>query len=95
MKATPQALGHKPAMRHAPIPQKLLVENRKRLADQMASFVGVITALIPEIGYAPAAALAKEALANCTDIADLVVSRGLLTRERVEELLTPERLTRG
>jgi aspartate ammonia-lyase len=71
-----------------------ITANRERLADQVASFVGVITALIPYIGYAPAAALAKEALATNANIADLVVQRGLLTRERVTELLAPERLTR-
>ena len=34
-------------------------------------------------------------IAGDETIADLVVARGLLTRERVEELLTPARLTRG
>ncbi len=68
--------------------------NRKHLAAQTGSFVGVITALIPHIGYGLASKLAKEALATNANIADLVVSSGLLTREQVSELLTPERLTR-
>ncbi len=71
-----------------------ITANRERLADQVASFVGVVTALIPYIGYRPAASLAKEALATNANIADLVVARGLLSRERVTELLAPERLTR-
>ena len=58
------------------------------------AFVGVITALIPHIGYATASKLAREALATNANIADLVVSSGLMTREHVDELLTPERLTR-
>ncbi|MBN8468940.1 aspartate ammonia-lyase [Corallococcus exiguus] len=72
-----------------------ITANKERLARQVESFVGVITALMPHIGYAPAARLAREALATNASIADLVVSAGLLTREQLAELLSPERLTRG
>ncbi|XXF76210.1 aspartate ammonia-lyase [Myxococcaceae bacterium GXIMD 01537] len=72
-----------------------ITANKERLSRQLASFVGVITALIPHIGYAEATRLAREALATNADIADLVVSEGLLTRERVTKLLAPEHLTRG
>lgn len=40
-----------------------ITANRSRLECQVDSFVGVITALIPQLGYANAAKLAKEALA--------------------------------
>ena len=63
------------------------------LGSVVGSFVGVITALIPYIGYGEASKLAKEALATNANIADLVVSSGLLTREQVTEMLSPERLT--
>jgi aspartate ammonia-lyase len=69
-----------------------ITANTERLAAQTGSSVGVITALIPHIGYAAASKLAKDALATHANIADLVVSSGLLTRERVTELLSPERL---
>lgn len=72
---------------------KGITANEDRLAKQVASFVGVITALIPEIGYEAAARLAKEALATNANIADLIVSSGLMTREKVGEFLLPERLT--
>ncbi|MBN9690986.1 MAG: aspartate ammonia-lyase [Verrucomicrobia bacterium] len=72
---------------------KGITANADRLAKQVASFVGVITALIPDIGYEAAARLAKEALATNANIADLIVSSGLLTREKVGVLLSPERLT--
>jgi aspartate ammonia-lyase len=71
-----------------------ITANTARLAAQTGSSVGVITALIPHIGYAAASKLAKEALATNANIADLVVSSGLLTRDQVGDLLTPERLTR-
>jgi aspartate ammonia-lyase len=67
--------------------------NSERLAQQIASFVAVITALIPHIGYGPAAKLAKEALATNANIADLVVKSGLLSRDQITELMSPERLT--
>jgi len=72
-----------------------ITANQEHLAKQIESFVGVITALIPDIGYGPASELAKKALATNANIADLVVSSGLLTRERVTEMLSPERLTVG
>ena len=71
-----------------------ITANKEQLAAQAGSFVGVITALIPHIGYGAASKLAKEALATNANIADLVVSSGLLTRDQVGELLTPERLTK-
>ena len=70
-----------------------ITANTDRLAEQVGSFVGVITALIPRIGYGPAGELAKEALATNADIADLVVRSGVLTREEVTAMLAPERLT--
>ncbi len=72
-----------------------ITANKERLAQQVDSFVGVITALIPHIGYAAATRLAREALGTNARIGDLVVSSGLLTREQLSELLTPERLTRA
>ncbi|MFP2903853.1 aspartate ammonia-lyase [Pyxidicoccus sp. 3LFB2] len=72
-----------------------ITANKERLEQQVDSFVGVITALIPHIGYAAATRLAREALGTNSRIADLVASSGLLTREQLSELLTAERLTRG
>jgi aspartate ammonia-lyase len=67
--------------------------NTDRLASQVGSFVGVITALIPHIGYANAAKLAKKSLETNANIADMIVESGLLTRQQVTEMLAPEKLT--
>lgn len=72
-----------------------ITANRERLAEQVGSFVGVITALIPSIGYAEAAKLAKEALGSDQNIADMVVAKGLLSREQVIEALSPANLTKN
>ena len=69
-----------------------ITANRERLARQMHSFVGVITALIPHIGYEPAAKIAERAIRTNESIEDLVVAGGFLTREQVVELLSPDRV---
>jgi aspartate ammonia-lyase len=70
-----------------------ITANKEHLAKQVDTFVGVITALIPHIGYGPASKLAQEALATNANIADLVVSTGLLSRTQVMDMLSPEHLT--
>lgn len=70
-----------------------ITANEAKLADTVARSVTVITALAPVIGYASAAALAKEALAGDARVADLVESRGLLEFGEIDALLTPSRLT--
>jgi aspartate ammonia-lyase len=72
-----------------------ITANEERLARQVASFVGVITALIPQVGYAAASELAKEALATGANIAELVVRQGVMSRAQVAEALTAENLTRS
>ncbi len=70
-----------------------IVANEARLAGQVASSVGVVTALTPFIGYAESAALAHVALTTNASIADLVVGRGLMSQEEVDRVLSPERLS--
>ncbi|HEX5856760.1 MAG TPA: aspartate ammonia-lyase, partial [Microbacterium sp.] len=70
-----------------------ITANTERLEAQVASSVGVITALIPFIGYAEAAKLAKQALATGRPVADLVVESGLMTREDVTRQLSPSKLS--
>ena len=70
-----------------------ITANEEQLDDTVDRSVTVITALAPVVGYAPAARLAKEALASNESIADLVVEHGLVEREQLGEILRPERLT--
>lgn len=70
-----------------------ITANKQRLAEQMSSFVGIITAFTPYIGYAAAAGLAKEALSRNTNVADLIVNAGLLQQADVDTLMEPARLS--
>jgi len=69
-----------------------ITANTEKLAGQVSTSVGVITALIPVIGYQEAADLAKVALKTGRPVADLVVEAGLMTREAVEAELAPAKL---
>ncbi len=67
--------------------------NEERLRLQVESSVGVVTALTPYIGYVESARVAKEALAGQGSVADLVTERGLMSREKVAEVLEPSELS--
>lgn len=70
-----------------------ITANAERLAMQVETSVGVVTALTPYIGYAAAATLAHTALLTNASIAELVVSSKLMSAEDVERVLSPERLS--
>ncbi|UZD66457.1 class II fumarate hydratase [Marinobacter sp. AN1] len=55
----------------------------------------LVTALNPEIGYAKAAEIAKEAYASGRSIIDVAEEKSGLSRERLQQLLDPIALTRG
>ena len=55
--------------------------------------IGLVTALVPVIGYEQSAAIAKEALKNNANVYDLVLAKELLTKEQLDEILRPENMT--
>ncbi len=55
----------------------------------------LVTALNPEIGYALAADIAKEAYRTGRPVIDVAEERSGLDRDRLEQLLDPLKLTRG
>ena len=68
--------------------------NRERLRASVEQSIGVVTALNPYIGYANATEVAQEALATGKSVYDLVLEKKLLSKERLDEILQPEVLTR-
>jgi aspartate ammonia-lyase len=73
---------------------KGITANRERLRGIVENSIGVVTALNPYIGYANATEIAQEALATGRRVYDLVLERKLLSKERLDEILQPEVLTR-
>ena len=55
--------------------------------------IGIVTALVPVIGYERGVAIAKEALATGGSVYDLVREKGWLDDEELERLLAPEAMT--
>jgi aspartate ammonia-lyase len=68
--------------------------NREHLRDLVERSIGIVTALNPYIGYTNATRVAEEALATGRSVHDIVLERKLLSKERLEEILRPEVLTR-
>jgi aspartate ammonia-lyase len=70
-----------------------ITANRERMQRFVEESVGVITALVPALGYETTTELAKEALETGRDVYDLVCERGLMTRDQLDRLLNPEAMT--
>lgn len=66
--------------------------DKETCREYVLKSIGLVTALNPYIGYANSTEIAKEALEKNLRVGDLVVERGLLTREQVEKIIEPESL---
>ena len=73
---------------------KGITANRERLRATVENSIGVVTALNPYIGYANATQVAQEALATGRSVAELVLEKKLLSKERLAEILQPDVLTK-
>ena len=71
-----------------------ITANEQRCLDLLNASVGTITAVCPYIGYAQAAALAKEALKTGVPVRTLLVEWGIMTAEEVENVLNPHNMTK-
>ncbi|HTL57715.1 MAG TPA: aspartate ammonia-lyase [Candidatus Limnocylindrales bacterium] len=67
--------------------------NRERCREYVQNSIGLVTALNPVLGYEKSAAIAKEALKTGGSVYDLVIAKGWLTKEKLDDLLKPENMT--
>ena len=70
-----------------------ITANPERTQSAVRNSIGIATALNPYIGYEAATEIAKEAHASGRNVAELVLERGLMTRQQLERVLRPENLT--
>ena len=70
-----------------------ILANEAACRAEVERSIGIVTALCPTIGYTAACHLAQEALKTGTPVRELVVSKGLMTGEQVEQALDPVRMT--
>jgi len=73
---------------------KGITANRERARRLLDDSTALVTALNPYIGYARSSEIAQEALATGRRVYDLVLEKGLMSREQLEEVMKPEALTR-
>ncbi len=65
----------------------------ERCRDFVEASIGIVTALVPYIGYEAAADIAKEALQSGRRVRDIALERNLLSEERLEDILDPRKMT--
>jgi aspartate ammonia-lyase len=70
-----------------------ITANPDRMRWFVENSVGIVTALVPEIGYETSTEIAKEALRTGRGVYEIVQERGIMTREALDRLLNPVAMT--
>lgn len=70
-----------------------ITANPDRMRFFVENSVGIVTALVPVLGYEVATEIAKLAYETDRGVFDIVQERGLLTREQLDEILNPSSMT--
>jgi len=71
-----------------------ITANRDRIRQLLEHSIGIVTALVPFIGYERATSVAKEALDSGRGVYELVLEKGWLAQHELDEILSPEAMTR-
>jgi aspartate ammonia-lyase len=70
-----------------------ITANPDRMRWFVEHSVGIITALVPFIGYETSTEIAREALESGRGVYELVMERKLMTREELDRVLDPDAMT--
>ena len=71
-----------------------ITANPDRMRHFLEQSIGIVTALVPRLGYEVATQIAKTALATGKGVYDVVLEQELLSREELDLILDPEALAR-
>lgn len=69
-----------------------ITANVEHLRQMVHNSIGLVTALNPYLGYDVSSELAAEALSSGKGIYDLVLEKGLMSREELDNVLKPENM---
>ena len=72
---------------------KGITANKDRCYQYTINSMSIVTALNPYIGYSSAAEIAKESLLTEKSIREIVLKRGIIPEEKLDEILSPESMT--
>nr|CAJ31159.1 aspartate ammonia-lyase [uncultured sulfate-reducing bacterium] len=67
--------------------------NADRCRELVEGSIGLVTALVPVIGYEGASEVAKEALSTNRSVREIVLAKGLINADELEEILSPRAMT--
>lgn len=70
-----------------------ITANENRCRYFVENSVGIITAICPYVGYQKAAEIAKEAIKTGESVRKLIIEKGLLTKEQMDEIMDPVQMT--
>ena len=70
-----------------------ITANKEHCLELLEHSVGMVTALCPFIGYKKASEIAKESLKTGVPVRKLVVQKGIVSADEVDEILNPFKLT--
>jgi aspartate ammonia-lyase len=70
-----------------------ITANPERCRAMVEGSIGIVTALVPTLGYERAGEIARTALATGRSVREVVLAAGDLPAARLDELLSPEAMT--
>ncbi len=71
-----------------------ITANKERCRDLVYHSIGLVTALNPYLGYEVSTELAKDALEHNKGVYDLVLEKGLMSKEELDNILLPENMVK-
>jgi aspartate ammonia-lyase len=71
-----------------------ITANREHCLDLVNHSIGLVTALVPTLGYEVASGIARRALQEGRGVREIVLEEGLLSAEALDGLLRIEAMTR-
>lgn len=69
-----------------------ITANKEVCLNMVKNSIGIVTALNPYIGYKNSTTIAKEALETGKSVYDLVLEHGILSQEKLDEILDPKNM---
>ncbi|HZJ00385.1 MAG TPA: aspartate ammonia-lyase [Gemmatimonadaceae bacterium] len=70
-----------------------ITANVERMQHFVEHSIGIVTALVPILGYEKSSEIAKKALDSGRGVYELVLESGLMTRDQLDRALNPEAMT--
>ena len=71
-----------------------ITANKEHCRDMVERSIAIVTAVVPRLGYEKASEIAKQALETGIPVRDIILNKGYLTTEELNDLLSPVAMTR-